>query len=112
MGEKIPDNRVVKKILRSLPDRFIPKVTMLNYLPTLASTKLEELVGDLQTYELDMFPSKTEKKIDKGATLKARKEEKQVVESESDSDSEDMAMFARKFLKFIILDKDKFKKWF
>ena len=39
LGEKIPDDRVVKKILRSLPDRFIPKVTVLNSLPTLASTK-------------------------------------------------------------------------
>ena len=34
LEEKIPDNRVVKKVLRSLPDRFIPKVTMLNSLPT------------------------------------------------------------------------------
>ena len=105
LGENIPDNRVVKKILRSLPDRFIPKVTVLNSLPTLASTKLEELVGDLQTYELDMFPSKTEKKIEKGVALKARKEVKQVLESDSESESEDMALFARKFRKFLKLTK-------
>jgi len=30
LGEKIEDSRVVKKILRPLSSRFIPKVTVLN----------------------------------------------------------------------------------
>jgi len=40
--------------LRSLPKRFIPKVTVLHSLGTLNSLKLEELVWDLQTYEIDI----------------------------------------------------------
>ena len=112
LGEKIPDDHVVKKILRSLPDRFIPKVTVLNYLPTLASTKLEELIGDVHTYEMDMFPSKTEKKIEMGVALKSQKEVKQVVERKSDSDSKDMALFAQKFRKFLKFNKSKFKNDF
>jgi len=40
VGEHIPDARLVKKILRSLPKRFIPKVTVLNSLGDLSNLKL------------------------------------------------------------------------
>ena len=69
LGEVIDNTRVVKKILRSLPKCFIPKVTILNSLGNLKSLKLEELVGDLQTYEIDMF-SKTIKSKDNDVSLK------------------------------------------
>ena len=72
LGDKIPEDRVVKKILRCLPKRFIPKVTVLNSLGNLNTLKLKELVGDLQTYELDMFP-KDNKTKDKGVALKVKK---------------------------------------
>jgi hypothetical protein len=44
LGEKILDNRIVRKIMRSLPERFRPKVT--------ANEVVEEVVGFLQNYEL------------------------------------------------------------
>ena len=118
LGEHIPNARVVKKILRSLPKRFIPKVTVLNSLGNLNTLKLEELVGDLQTYEIDMFP-KSAKPKDKGIALKAqeRKSEgsaRKKVESsrkiensdsECEFDLDDLALFAKNFKKIL-----KFKK--
>ena len=74
LGEKIPDNRVIKKILRSMPSRFDAKVTILNSLGRLESTKLEEIVGDLQTYEIDMITSKKVPKKEKGIALKTRRQ--------------------------------------
>jgi len=44
LGDKIPETRVVKNILRSLPSRFIPKVTVLKSLGISDTLRLEELV--------------------------------------------------------------------
>ena len=55
-------------------------MTILNSLGMLDSTKLEEIVGDLQTYELDMFTSKQVPKKEKGIALKAWKEETKVLD--------------------------------
>ncbi|KAF5469700.1 hypothetical protein F2P56_013749 [Juglans regia] len=51
LGDKIPENRIVRKILRSLPERFRPKVTAIEESKDLDNMRIEELVGSLQTYE-------------------------------------------------------------
>jgi len=107
LSESIPDARVVKKILRSLPKRFIPKVTVLNTLGNLNRLKLEELVGDLQTYEIDLFPDTVNPK-DRGITLKAQSKKKKVSFCESKSENEsdfDMALLAKNFKKFLQFSK-------
>ncbi|KAG5565673.1 hypothetical protein RHGRI_001551 [Rhododendron griersonianum] len=55
LGEPIPPFRVIKKILRSLPERFKTKVTMLEGKRKLNEKSVEEVVGILQTYEADML---------------------------------------------------------
>jgi hypothetical protein len=49
--EKIHDNIIFKKILRSLPERFRPKVNATEENNNLDNMKVEELVGSLSTYE-------------------------------------------------------------
>lgn len=61
LGEPIPPFRVIKKILRSLPERFDTKVTMLQGKQKLKDKSVEEIVGILQTYEADMLHSESRK---------------------------------------------------
>ena len=51
LGEPIPQSRIFKEILRSLPERFRPKVVAIEEHQDLNSLSVEELVGNLQTYE-------------------------------------------------------------
>jgi hypothetical protein len=54
LGEKIPEEKLVRKILRSLPKKFDMKVTAIEEAQDISSLKIEELVGSLQTFELSM----------------------------------------------------------
>ena len=52
LGEKTEDLKVVRKILRSLPESFCAKVTTIEESNDLDEIKVQELIGSLQTYEL------------------------------------------------------------
>ena len=54
IGEKIEDAKVVRKILRSLPESFQAKVTVIEENKDLNEIKIQELVGSLQTYDLGL----------------------------------------------------------
>ena len=54
LGEPIPDSKVVRKILRSLPERFRPKVTAIEESKNIDSMRVDELVGSIQTYEMTL----------------------------------------------------------
>ena len=56
LGEVIDNMRVVKKILRSLPRRFIPKVIVWNSLGNLKSLKLENIYEIFKPMRLTCFP--------------------------------------------------------
>ena len=49
LGEKIEDAKVVRKILRSLPESFHAKVTAIDEIKYLDEIKIQELIGSLQT---------------------------------------------------------------
>ena len=49
LGEKMPESKVIRKILRSLPEKFQAKVTAIEESKNVDELKLEELVGNLQT---------------------------------------------------------------
>ena len=54
LGEKTEDLKVVRKILRSLPESFHAKVTAIEESKDLDEIKVQELIGSLQTYELSL----------------------------------------------------------
>lgn len=54
LGEKISEPKIVRKILRSLPKLFKPKVTAIEKSKDIATIKVKELVGSLQTYKLTL----------------------------------------------------------
>ena len=50
LGESIAESKIVRKILRSLPERFHAKITAIEEVKDIDKISLTELVGNLQTY--------------------------------------------------------------
>ena len=51
LGEKMEDSKIVRKILRSLPESFRTKVTAIEESKDLDEIKIQELIDSLQTYK-------------------------------------------------------------
>ena len=98
MGEKTEDSKVVRKILRSLPESFRAKVTTVEESKDLDEIKVQELIGSLQTYELSLPYQRKSKSL----SLKTINER---VETHSSSDEDvvekDVAYLAKNFCKFL-----------
>jgi hypothetical protein len=62
LGEKILEEKLARKILRSLPKRFNIKVTAIEESQDLSTMKVDELIGSLQTFEM-AFDERPEKKL-------------------------------------------------
>ena len=52
LGDHIPEPKIVRKVLRSLPKRFHYKITMIEESRDIETIPLRELISNLQTYEL------------------------------------------------------------
>lgn len=72
LDEIILEHHVVKKILRSLPKWFIPKITAIKESKDLNSLKENELLGSLQTFEADVLSKSLSQKKDKNNAFKAQ----------------------------------------
>ena len=59
IGEKIEESFLVQKILRSLPDRFNPKVFVIEELNDLKILSIDQLLGTLTTYEMRISKDKS-----------------------------------------------------
>ena len=54
LGEIYDQSKIIRKILRSLTENFRPKVTAITKSKDVDSILIDELVGSLQSYELDL----------------------------------------------------------
>ncbi|XP_021831887.1 uncharacterized protein LOC110771842 [Prunus avium] len=95
LGEKIPKDRVVKKILRSLPQHFQPKITAIEEICDLNTLKVRELIRSLQTYEMKHLASKKSKSV----ALKVVDKEDGEHQSK-EFNGEEFAYLSRQFNKF------------
>ena len=84
LGETIPEPNVVRKVLRSLPERFHAKITIIEESKDIDKIRLTELVGNLQTYELGLTRIGKSSKS-KSMALKAKSNNTN--ESSNDDDS-------------------------
>ena len=102
LGEKIKDSKIVRKILRSLPESFGVKVTAIEESMNLNNIKVQKLIGSLQTYELSLPSQKKSKSL----ALKMINERIKAHDS-SDKDvvDKDVLYLVKNFRKFL-----KFKK--
>ena len=94
LGKRFSDTKMVRKIFRSLPDRFQPKLTAIEESKNLDTMKVEELMGSLQTYEMNIKQRKKEKTI----ALKAASEP---TDEEGEGESDELAFLTKNFSKFL-----------
>ena len=98
LGETIPESKVVRKVLRSLLERFHAKITVIEESRDIDSIPLTELVGNLQTYELGLT------RIGKGSKSKSmilKAKSNETDESSDDEDSKMKSYITRQFKKFM-----------
>ena len=98
LGETIPEPKIVRKLLRSLFERFHAKITAIEESKDVDKIPLTELVSNLQTYELGLTrigKSGTSKSI----ALKAKSNDTD--ESLDDEDSKMKSYITRQFKKFM-----------
>ena len=98
LGEQILEPKIVRKILRSLPERFHAKITTIEESKDLDSIPLTELIGNLKTYELELA------RVSKGGkgknkALKTKNDDND--ESSYDEDTKLKSYITRQFKKFI-----------
>jgi uncharacterized protein YjaG (DUF416 family) len=107
LGKPISDVKLIRKILRSLPEHFRIKVTTIEESKDLEEMKIEELVGSLQTYELSLPPVKKLKTI---AFKASKKKVEASFEEESEDEEKAVAMLAKNFRR--LMKDDRLKKKF
>ena len=98
-GEIIPKPKIVKKVLRSLPERFHAKITVIEESKDIDKIPLIELVCNLQTYELGLTRIG---KSGKGKSMALKAKCSDTDESLDNEDSNKMKSYiTRQFKKFI-----------
>ena len=84
LGKTIPEPKIVRNVLRSLPKRFHAKITAIKESKDIDKISLTELVGNLQTYELGLTRIG---KSSKGKTLALKAKSNDTDEFSDDEDS-------------------------
>ena len=98
LGETIPKPKVVRKVLRSLLERFHAKITAIEESKDTKKIPLTKLVGNLQTYELGLTRIGKSSKS-KNLALKAKSSDTD--ESSDDEDSKMKSYITWQFKKFM-----------
>ena len=98
LGKQIPEPKILRKILRSLPERFYAKIITIEESKDIDTIPLTKLIGNQQTCELGLV------RIGKGSkskniSLKTKNDEED--ESSEDEKSKFKSYITRQFKKFI-----------
>ena len=96
--ETIPEPKIVRKVLRSLSERFHAKIIAIKESKDIDKISLIELVGNQQTYELGLTRIGKSSKS-KSLALKAKSSDTD--ESSDDKDSKMKSYITRQFKKFM-----------
>ena len=85
LGKTLKESEKVMKILRSLPSKWHTNVTAIQEAKDLTKLPMEELIGSLMTYEINLTKKlqEGEDKHKKSIALKAITKEKEDVEEEN-----------------------------
>ena len=98
LGETIPEPKIVRKVLKSLPKRFHAKITAIEESKDINEILLIELVGNLQTYELGFTRIG---KTGKGKSMALKAKSSETDESSDDEDSKMKSYITKQFKKFM-----------
>ena len=98
LGETIPEPKIVRKMLRSLPEIFHAKIMVIEESKDIGKIPLTELVGNLQTHKLRLSRIG---KTGKGKSMALKAKSSETNESSNDEDSKMKSYITRQFKKFI-----------
>ena len=98
LGETILEPKIVKKVLRSLPERFHAKIMAIEESKEIDKIPLTELVGNLQTYKLGLTRIG---KSGKGKSMALKAKSNDTEESSDNEDSKIKSYITRQFKKFM-----------
>ena len=97
LGEKYSDTKLVRKTLRSLPERFAYKVAAIEEARDVQNMRLDELMGSLHTFELNLKMNKKEKSI----AFQADHHEYSDEGNDSDDNDESLVLLTKNFNRFL-----------
>ena len=103
LGETIHEPKIVRKVLRSLLERFHAKITVIEESKDIDKIPLTELVGNLPTYELGLTRIGKSSKS-KSMALKAKSSDTDESSNDKDSNNKDSKMksyITRQFMNFM-----------
>ncbi|XP_062020942.1 uncharacterized protein LOC133737395 [Rosa rugosa] len=86
LGDPMPQHRIVKKILRSLPMKYHSKKIAIQESKDLNTYNMQELIGNLTTYEMELPDEMKSKSI----ALKVKKDIEDESTDEEDADEDEI----------------------
>ena len=98
LGETILKPKIVRKVLRSLPERFHAKIIAIEESKDINQISLTELVGNLQTNELGLTRIG---KTSKGKSMALKAKSSETNESSNDEDSKMKSYITKQFKRFM-----------
>ncbi|XP_057452420.1 uncharacterized protein LOC130744244 [Lotus japonicus] len=98
LGEQMSEEKLARKILRSLPKKCDMKVTAIEEAQDISSIKVDELIGSLQTFEMSI--NERSDKKNKSITFVSNAEDDDQSEKDADENiAEALALLRKKFSK-------------
>ena len=98
LGETIPEPKIVRTVLRSLPEKFHAKIMAIEESKDIDQIPLIEPVGNLQTYELGLTRIG---KLSKSKSMALKAKSSDTDESSNDEDSKMKSYITKQFKKFM-----------
>ena len=98
LGETILEPKIVRKLLRPMLERFHAKITAIEESKDIDKIPLTELVGNLQTYKLELTRIG---KSGKSKSMALKFKSSDTDESSDDEDSKMKSYITRQFKKFM-----------
>ena len=100
LGQSIAESKIMRKILRSLPERVHAKIIAIEEVKDIDQLPLTELVGNLQTYEMGLGSMGKGGKS-KNSALKGIEEEIEDSEDEDEDEDEDLTFITDEIIKLL-----------
>ena len=97
LGGKISETTLVRKIMRSLPDRFNSKVIAIEEAKDLDSMKTEDLIGSFCAFEMNLKQRKKKKSI----AFKLMQEKSGEEDSDAEDNDDELALLTKNFKNFL-----------
>ncbi|XP_058005380.1 uncharacterized protein LOC131181351 [Hevea brasiliensis] len=105
LGKTFTNEELVKKILRSLPKEWPPKVTSLKDSKDLSKVQLDELLGNLIDYEITLKREQVEEPNKAKKTITFKVSSENLSDEDDEFDEEELALMTRRIRKMLFQNK-------